>query len=1206
MPKFALVNTPTFNSTTPDKGNILLVPDVKLLSAFVYGDLNSLDPSKYNTGFSKKMIIDNFLKSVSQCKDIDQLKILTNTYKIKTNKKIEDYFIDGKFNISSEDISLSSELNTQGVMALEKSVIQSIFESQKPYMEIIQLFTSNMVLIEDIIANVLCVSGSSLNPKRNPKALGYKKNSDELKKALGGLNKLRTLNPEMSKNIENINNISDTDIENSKIVETTTEYSTGEFIEGVNYDYTYNYINEFVFNNDDELNIDEDIDEDEKPETIVFGMYDSSGNIVDDISVPYWLKESGKWYGQFDTLKSFNYIWVRKSGNRIIDRKVQYSIPDEGKSWERLKYDKGVSIGGTFFKRGDYIVVFDNNSQDVLDYLDSYLYKIEEKSIKKDISKVLLDGDNNSDDPNNQSVIQTHLQNILKYNFISTYEGPKNPIVKVPLKVKKINYNGKDVYIDPESEYDLKIIKIDTYKDIKYYDVVSESVVVDRFSRFDDAYLSIILFTNDHYQAFKYNSNDIKYYNGLDRNKKFSAKLYINNTLYNVYENVPEIKLFKEFNTSDTYQLEIYYNKDKRGKNVKYYKKIDLGNIISGNDKKVEVRIAQNILGNGRRIGDYLYVANKNSIMVTNKIVVIDNYGKEKFIDPSKVLNDHLKIDKPYSNGEYGSDENPTIEQLYRYKTSSIDSGSIYLIEGILSSKNNGINSPDKESVSFGGGSSKNYKKPWHVFKVIPKFVRLLTRLFSKLIPSITKLIRILSNPIEFSTFIFDILISKLGDKNGTEDIKFDIFSKRFVDEFNKLKDMKPLEKNTFISNSQLLKNYITIDNNKELFIFDGFTTLSFLKINLSILLNGFNFDKRLFNNYNVDLFTDNYKNDNNIVNDLSLNKYDLKNKLTNKINLDRVVTIEYSTGEFIEGIDYEFTYINEFISILLSEVDSLSNSGKLEESLYLLNIIKSLDPNNEIVDDKIKDLSDGKYGYNSKIQNPIMSTLLNLFTFPLKIVKDIIEDLLKLLKKITNPFSLPGLISEIVSFKWIINKFSNESILKYIGIKFDMSLLSSWNLEKVKIQNVDISSLLNTKKYDLSKVLDLSFTPKLPKYDFEQFKDLKSNIHTNNLKSILKMVDSISNSFIDFIWALLGLSAIVPKTKINNSSIVVSNMNSEIIKSILDNVIIDPNQRELLNNTSLIYDIKIGDRNIMDLDYNELEQWLSENKDKFDILFNF
>ena len=35
MPKFALVNIPTFNSTKPDKGNILLVPDIKLLSAFV-------------------------------------------------------------------------------------------------------------------------------------------------------------------------------------------------------------------------------------------------------------------------------------------------------------------------------------------------------------------------------------------------------------------------------------------------------------------------------------------------------------------------------------------------------------------------------------------------------------------------------------------------------------------------------------------------------------------------------------------------------------------------------------------------------------------------------------------------------------------------------------------------------------------------------------------------------------------------------------------------------------------------------------------------------------------------------------------------------------------------------------------------------------------------------------------------------------------
>ena len=64
------------------------------------------------------------------------------------------------------------------------------------------------------------------------------------------------------------------------------------------------------------------------------------------------------------------------------------------------------------------------------------------------------------------------------------------------------------------------------------------------------------------------------------------------------------------------------------------------------------------------------------------------------------------------------------------------------------------------------------------------------------------------------------------------------------------------------------------------------------------------------------------------------------------------------------------------------------------------------------------------------------------------------------------------------------------------------MSLLSSWNLEKVKIPNVDISSLPNTKKYDLSKVLDLSFTPKLPKFDFEQFKDLKSNIHTNNFNN--------------------------------------------------------------------------------------------------------
>lgn len=1247
MPKFALINTPTFNSTTPNKGDIILVPDIKLISSFLSGDLSKLDPAKYNIGFSNNMIIDNYLNNVSKCKNLDDIKIFTKSCNIETKKDISSYYNDNKFEISKDDITISNKLSNKGVNALEKSVIQSIFESQKPYMSVILYFISNMVLIEDIIANVLCVSGSSLNPKRNPKALGYNKNVNTLKKSLSDLNRLSNLKPNINNTID-INNITQDDTNTSNIkIEKSIEYSTGEFIEGVDYEYVYKYINEFLYNpSNDEYNIDDDIDEYEKPETIVFGMYDDKGNIIDDVSVPYWLKESGKWYGQFDTLKSFNYIWVRRknglkvnnlsslifSNNKsnlsgiISDKKVQYEKPD-GDGWERLKYDRSINIGGSFFKKGDYITIFDESSSDFNDYLDSYLYELDKlpksndyniDDIKKDIKKILVDksGDDISD-PNNLSILENHLQNIQKYNFVSTYEGPKIPIVKVPLKTKKINFKGNDVYIDPESEYDLKVIKIDTYKRIKYYDNVRNDVFISEFSRFDDAFISIKLFTNDHYVS---NLNNITYNDSNNsRNLKFSAKVYINNQIYNEYVDTDEVIVKKDFTTNDFYQIEFYYATDRFGKKIKYYDKLDLGNLLNDNDHRVNIEVNQIITDissqyinnsyqfNVKNTNDKLIISKNDKSSVTNKIVVLTNGGIEKFIDKESVINDHLRIKDPYSKGEYGSDENPTIEKLFRYKTSSIDSGTIYLIEGILSKRNNGINSPDKSSVNFGGGSSRNYKKPWHVFKAIPKFIKLITRFFTKLIPSIIKLLKLLTNPIEFSTFVFDILINKIGDANGTEDIKFEIFSKRFKDEFNKIKGLNISNKLNFISNSNILKDYVTIVDNKEKFIFDGVSTLSFLKINMSILLNGLNFKKRLFN-YKVDIFNSIESNNEINLKDFNISKYNLNNKLTNDFNVNtqygnidirEYISVKYSTGEFIEGINYEYTYVNEFISIILSEANEMYNSGDIDNSLYLYNILNSLDPNNNYINEKINDINKDRYVYNSNGNNPILSTILNMFTFPLKIIKDIIEDLLKLIKSITSPFSLPGKISEIMSFSWITDKFSNESILKYIGIKFDIGMLSSWNSDKLK-DNM-------SKNYNLSNVLDLSFTPKLPTYKFDQFKDLKSNIHTNNLKSILTMTDSISNSFIDFIWALLGLSSIISKKKINNSSVITSKISNDIIKLLLDNVIISDNiDFNTLNNSSFIYDIQIGDKKLLDLDYNELEEWLSENSDKFNILFNF
>ena len=207
---FSIPIIPSFTKTEPDKAvpvklwdgsitqHILFVPDIKVLVKFAGGEVGIAD------AIQKSMIMKNFGKM----NDLSQLETFTKAAGANLSKPLESYVkknpIDGttKIEVDPNDLSLTkSSGNLGGLKAMEKAMILSIFETQKPYMEIFKLVVENLVKIEDIIARVLAVSGSSMKPSMNPKALGYKGNS-ELTAALFKLKKLSELNtgPKSSSN----------------------------------------------------------------------------------------------------------------------------------------------------------------------------------------------------------------------------------------------------------------------------------------------------------------------------------------------------------------------------------------------------------------------------------------------------------------------------------------------------------------------------------------------------------------------------------------------------------------------------------------------------------------------------------------------------------------------------------------------------------------------------------------------------------------------------------------------------------------------------------------------------------------------------------------------------------------------------------------------------------------------------------------------
>ena len=245
---------------------------------------------------------------------------------------------------------------------------------------------------------------------------------------------------------------------------------------------------------------------------------------------------------------------------------------------------------------------------------------------------------------------------------------------------------------------------------------------------------------------------------------------------------------------------------------------------------------------------------------------------------------------------------------------------------------------------------------------------------------------------------------------------------------------------------------------------------------------------------------------------------------------------------------------------------------------------------------------------------------------------------ILNFFKSLTNPFQLPVKIIQFLTFTWLIEFFnptSPNSMLAMSDILFDIKkFFTEW-----------LPGLTSGTKttFDMSEII------KLPWMTFPTFKleELKSMLFGSGLpggvsvkfpipipvlilSSILCLIEAIINSFIDFIWAIFGLvdpesgrwivikppylklckdsnKSISPKDILKLLNLSTPDMGSGKTGSgIAKNPSVTDDDQSDESSFNFIYDIKTSDgRSIMDLDDEELKDFMEKNKD-IQYTFNF
>jgi hypothetical protein len=1311
---------------------LLLVPNIDFLQKFIEGDL----------GISNNTWKSSLFKNINSPISSSQEMVFRNFSKVNELglTDLSKYKKDGKFKLPLSEVNVSSQFDGLGLKAFEKATIQSIFETQKPYMEIAKTVLSLLVDIEDIVARVMPLA--STNPLKHKsekpivnsgsngaKAVGFQ-GGGEIKSMLAKLDKISkkggkvTINKDgvISRPIKNniindnesgldLNSISINDkliklSKNYKII--GVEYSNGYYDPKI--DYLYSYID---LPADPETPPNETPDDDDtdpynkyKPKRLVFGIFNSkgvpvnpdeflktvgySGNQITQVSTTYkraeWLKKSPKW-----RFRSGEYIWPTFGTpnfvftNGIIDR-VAKTAPSTGNlvpSYSLKKYKKGDKniLNNQDANPGDPII----NGFDSTDTSIYTKYFTEYTSINLRLAKDLeqQERDEATKTIMSQLNVNSHLENVFNYgqNKSSVYKDingkPAFPeVMKFSFKPYQIfvseaqsdekltGLNGL-IWIDPESDYDMKVVRIDPVTKIKSDNAKSEPNLSTTIKSFIKNKWTVKLSTNS-----KFNINITK--NGLKYDSQKDVTSY---TLENWnYEN-------NKIENTNIYSYRVWND------TVSLTGNLSITNLpVIGKEKIVNIDI--NNIGVENNIPLY-------QLRVTD---LNNPYGS--IIDPSKITNEQLSRDELFSKGKYGvgdSDNPQNLEILERYQMTDLDTESYYIIEGIRVDQNiqDGDNTPGggkNGSVNSDSGS-KWYRLP-HAVGAITVFIKLLIKIFSKLIPSINRLMKLFQNPLSFIT---DIIAEKLGDSftflsqmsfkkfesvtelsKKRDDILNSEGASSYVNRIkNQFKD-SPLKNYMFVNNfgtNKISKKSKNPSNKnkppilKEVnglgdfkCILDGvgyipfsifgkdldfgmelkFDNLINKKPPLKLLFNGSKKSKDINSKDKTNNISSGDKSNSELTNPNQFANGNVSGgtpvntkttgKNTNTEDVYQIVSTWYSTGEFINGVDYNYIYITQDNEQLLKEVEMLESTDNPNDILLakekLEEAIKK-NPNDESLKSKLKDIKVKLFDISANTQ-PILKLILSLVTLPIKVISDVVKYIMDFFKSLTNPLTLPVKIAEFLSFKWIMDFFTPKGILDILGIKFKPELISQWigmATMKGPTSKVKKSGFLFEDDYelaDLSKFFSAPFISPLPTYTAGHFRDmikLKSKFPFKLFFPTLCFIEKIVNGFIDFVWSTLGIEILIkpPHIKLCSTSDPETASPIELLKTLngekptssnSDNnttevTSTDPFQSQLASD-SFLYEVKLPDGTVKTfLDRDGLDKFMDENKDiNFDLEF--
>jgi hypothetical protein len=525
---FAIPIIPSLFSTTPNRLPILFVPNVQFLTDFVNGEI----------GIAKKLKNSAFLKILAGVPDPATLNTFLKASGGNIGNNPGQFFQNGKMKPPTS-VSFDTSLSPPGGLeALEKSMIQAIFETQKPYVTIIKLVIEHFIDIEDIIACILGIIMSSKKPAGNPKALGYQgqqdgggvsaglNNLNQLQKKKGPKNKLsdNKITPETIPTAD-LPTESLYDDGNYQIFTQSIVYSTREFRDDTTYTYLYKDVIEQDFRlipGTSSIEIEEDADEG-LDQSIVFAVFDDQWEFVDmdeiNKKIP-WVKRRMKANGAWPQLKpeqDFDFVYTTGIPG-LPDSVGLPGRPEEilgiKLNWYIKRYrEEGPSIdtedGTKFIKKGLPMIAYNTNKiNTTFDLFRRYYVEYADQKIQQSLgtsSQTMEDDDGKEigvreysrktlngmlSDFSDNGMLSNELEGVLENNFMNLSKNNTNGLQNID-KFEKVAYAFKpfkfgNLWYYPDGDYDLKIIKCDSTTDITFSQTVGQPELKAKILRFVD------------------------------------------------------------------------------------------------------------------------------------------------------------------------------------------------------------------------------------------------------------------------------------------------------------------------------------------------------------------------------------------------------------------------------------------------------------------------------------------------------------------------------------------------------------------------------------------------------------------------------------------------------------------------------------------------------------------------------------------------